>query len=472
MMETKAEAFVSKHQLIKKHTTVIVGVSGGPDSVALLHFLLQRKATYHLKLIAVSVDHQLRGEESVADIEYVQQLCKKWDVPFEARQIDVAAYKKTHKVGTQLAARTLRYEVFEEMMIQYEADYLALGHHGDDQIETMLMGMMRTTTLQGLKGIPYRRVIAKGEIVRPLLAVTKAEIEAYCVAHHINPRIDPSNAEIDYTRNELRLQVVPILQKKNHLLHKTVQQLSETIQEDEQYLLDQASKLIGDAVELMKHTLHATIAINRLLQHPVSLQRRVFRLTLNYLYKLGVPENISYTHEQIFLQLLRENTSNKVIHFPEKLLVEKSYDVIQLYFPQEHVDDKPYHGLIQQVPSRVVLPNHDVLIVRKTDHVEVTNRRADFFTYPEAALHFPLHIRHRKNGDRMAYEGLQGSKKLKDIFIDDKVPRKKRNDTYVITDNQDDILWLVGMRKKAIEPNAHGPYVLFEYVKSDIKGES
>src|SRR5690625_7534253 len=101
MMETKAEAFVSKHQLIKKHTTVIVGVSGGPDSVALLHFLLQRKAMYHLKLIAVSVDHQLRGEESVADIKYVQQLCKIWDVPFEARQIRSEERRVGKEEGTK-----------------------------------------------------------------------------------------------------------------------------------------------------------------------------------------------------------------------------------------------------------------------------------------------------------------------------------------------------------------------------------
>src|SRR5699024_2071755 len=104
------------------------------------------------------------------------------------------------------------------------------------------------------------------------------------------PCIDPSNAEIDYTRNELRLEVVPVLRKKNHHLHQTMQQLSETIQEDEQYLLDQATKLMTDTVTLATEGLHATISINRLSQHPVSLQRRVFRLTLNYLYKLGVPE--------------------------------------------------------------------------------------------------------------------------------------------------------------------------------------
>lgn len=471
MMEKKTEAFLSKHQLIKKYSTIIIGVSGGPDSMALLHFLLQRRKAYHLKLVVVSVDHQLRGAESVADLAYVRQMCVKWDVLFVERQVDVQAYKKEHKVGTQLAARTLRYEVFDEVMVQYDANYLALGHHGDDQIETVLMGVMRTTTIQGLKGIPYRRDFATGEIIRPLLAVTKAEIECYCELHHIYPCIDPSNAEIDYTRNELRLEVVPVLRKKNHHLHQTMQQLSETIQEDEQYLLDQATKLMTDTVTLATEGLHATISINRLIQHPVSLQRRVFRLTLNYLYKLGVPEKISYTHEQIFLQLLMENTSNKVIDFPEKLLVEKSYDVIHLYFQQKKKDDKPYHQLIKQVPYQIKLPNHDRIMIQRLNNMPVESLSDTAFIYPEAMLRFPLHIRHRQHGDRMVYEGLQGSKKLKDIFIDDKIPRQKREETYVITDNQDDILWLVGMRKKAVKADSHGPYVLFEYEESNIRGE-
>lgn len=472
MIEAKIEAFINKHQLIKKDTTMLVGVSGGPDSVALLHFLWQRRELYGLQLIAVGIDHQLRKETSQMDMAYVKAICQTWGIPFETSQVDVVAYKQKHTVGTQLAARSLRYDVFERLMRQYDADYMALGHHGDDQIETMLMSLMRTTTLSGIKGIPYRRPFAEGEIIRPLLPLSKAEIEAYCDQHDIHPRIDESNFTTDYTRNELRLNVVPILKDKNHHLHQTTQQLSETIQEDEALLLHYATNLMQEAVKFETEAMRATISINCLIKQPVSLQRRVFRLTLNYLYRRSVPETISYTHEQIFLQLLMDPTSNKLIHFPKKLFIEKSYDVIHFYFEADQLADKLYQYRIERVPSQITLPNNDGMIIRVVDELSTVHQRKYTFAYPEAAVTFPLHIRHRKAGDRMSYEGLQGSKKVKDIFIDDKVPRKEREEMYILTDNEDDILWLIGSRKKAVELESYGPYILFEYVKSNNKGEN
>jgi len=472
MIHKKIEAFVKKYQLIKQHATVIVGVSGGPDSMALLHFLTERRKDNHLKLIAVGVDHQLRDVVSKADMTYVKEMCEKWDIPFETRKVDVVHYRNVNKVSTQVAARILRYDVFREMMEQYNADYLALGHHGDDQIETMLMGFMRTTTLQGLQGIPYKRPFSTGHVIRPLLPLTKEEIEAYCDMYGIEPRIDASNWDTSYTRNELRLHVVPILKNKNQLLHQTVQQLSETIQEDEIFLLTHAKELMKDIVNWDKNKQRATISIHSLIRHPVSLQRRVFRLTLDYLYKKDVPEKISYTHEEIFLQLIKDSTSNKTLHFPRNLFIEKSYNSVQLYFNQRILDDeKPYHYVIDQIPCQIELPNDEKLIMKKVDQIQTVTERENIFIYPEAELVFPLYIRHRQPGDRMTYKGLKGSKKVKDIFIDDKVPLKKRDKTYILSDSNNHILWLIGLRKKTVDP-INGPYVLFEYVKSNDKGET
>lgn len=447
-MENKIEAFIEKHQLIEKQRRVIVGVSGGPDSMALLHFLWYRRTKYKLDIIAVGVDHQLRTNVSEQDMLYVKRQCEQWDIPFSMSKVDVIAYKQKHKVGTQLAARSLRYEVFAEKMQQYEADYLALGHHGDDQIETMLMGMTRMTSLQGLRGIPFKRSFARGEIIRPLLPLTKEEIETYCAAYEINPRIDDSNFETDYTRNELRLHVVPILKDKNHYLHQTIQQLSETIQEDEAYIMSEAEKLLSNIVTLHESHQGATIEINHFTKHPVSLQRRVFRLTLNYLYKQNIPDKISYTHEQIFLQLLEDSTANKLLHFPRQLQVEKSYNNVHLFFKQAKKTTQSFHVVIEDIPTQISLPDQSVIKVERVSDISTYRQTAHCFIYPEAALSFPLHIRHRKAGDRMSYEGLQGSKKLKDIFIDDKVPRQRRDQLYLLTDDEAEILWLIGMRKK------------------------
>ena len=470
-METKVEAFLARHQLMTNHAVIIVGVSGGPDSMALLHFLHKRSEAYDFQLIAVSVDHQLRGLDAQADVAYVQRICEKWQIVFESVQVDVKAYKQAHRVGTQVAARALRYEAFANIMRQYNANCLALGHHGDDQIETMVMGMMQKTNLQGLKGIPYRRPFANGEIVRPFLAVTKAEIEAYCKANGIRYRVDASNEDRSYTRNDLRHRVVPVLKEKNNQLHQTVQQLSETIQEDEQYLSQQAKKLVHDAVTFSKKNTAATISIKSFMAHSVSLQRRAFRLTLDYLYKLTIPEKLSYTHEQIFLALLADNTSNKVIHFPHKLLIERSYDMIHLYFKQGTVANEDFHEIIPTLPASIVLPNEQLLSIKEVEELPEDKKQSELFVYPKAKLPFPLHIRNRRQGDRMTYKGLHGSKKVKDILMDEKVPRYKRDQVYIITDNDDDILWLIGLRKKALPPESNGPYILCEYVKSINKGE-
>src|SRR5699024_5081927 len=143
-------------------------------------------------IIAVGVDHQLREDASEQDMLYVEAQCERWDIPFIKKKVDVTAYKQMYKVGTQVAARTLRYEVFTEGMKEYEADYLALGHHGDDQNETILMGLMRICYNKGLSGIPYPRHFKTGMIIRPLLPLPKEEIEVYCEFHHIHPRIDAS----------------------------------------------------------------------------------------------------------------------------------------------------------------------------------------------------------------------------------------------------------------------------------------
>ena len=173
MLTEKVNSFIKQYQLIEPNKTILVGVSGGPDSMALLHFLKKESARNEWRLIAVGIDHQLREDASEQDMLYVETQCKRWGIPFIKKKVDVESYKQTYKVGTQVAARSLRYDMFAEVMGVYEADYLALAHHGDDQIETMLMGFMRMTSIQGLKGIPYARNFATGKIIRPFFTINK-----------------------------------------------------------------------------------------------------------------------------------------------------------------------------------------------------------------------------------------------------------------------------------------------------------
>ncbi|MUK88056.1 tRNA lysidine(34) synthetase TilS [Ornithinibacillus sp. L9] len=444
-MKDEVTAFIKKHQLLKENATVLVGVSGGPDSLALLHYLREIQADWKLTLIALSVDHQLRGEESKKDVQYVADLCSKWNIGFVSTSVDVYTYKNEHQVGTQVAARVLRYEFFKQQMESYQADYLALGHHGDDQIETILMRLVRTADSSSFSGIPYKRLFGTGEIIRPLLCTTKASIEDYCRAHDIVPRLDPSNEETVYTRNYFRKFVLPILKEKNNNIHTTIQLLSESLHEDEMYLSTEARSMFEQVVYLHDGDKIATFDIEKFKSYATALQRRTYHLILNYLYD-ELPDNLSYVHEEQFFALLQRDKGNVQIDFPQQLIVEKSYQTIRFSFQSTNPQDLSFHYLLD-IPGEVVLPDGSKVSATYVEQDEM-NDRYDKHTYVLSGdIALPLHIRTRKNGDRMRWKGLNGSKKIKDIFIDAKIPLHKRDIWPIITDNNGEIIWLAGIKK-------------------------
>lgn len=455
-MELAVLSFIKKHQLIDKGATILVGVSGGPDSMALLHFLHKNREMWDIHVIAVSVDHQLRGKESQGDLDYVKKTCEEWHIPFVSDSMDVVKFKEEKRISTEVAARELRYQFFSEQMEKFQADYLALGHHGDDQAETMLMSLTRSATSASFSGIPVVREFSTGKIIRPFLCVTKQEIETYCNDYGINPRIDMTNFDPVYTRNYFRKYVLPLIKEKNNNIHTTIQILSETRQEDESYLKEEAKKLVEKVVSFDRKRHRSSFHIHSFLKSPRALQRRALHLILNYLYK-ELPADLSYIHEENFFSLLRSKKANSRIDFPAGLIVEKSYDHIEFYFMEKHDHTiNAFHETLP-IPGKITLPNNKVLTVT-FDYQE----RQDTFTYGfyTSQVALPLHIRTRKPGDRMSWTGLNGSKKIKDIFIDEKVPIHMRNSWPILVDNNDNIVWLIGLRKGLLHKSEkHGEWI-------------
>ncbi|HEY4600537.1 MAG TPA: tRNA lysidine(34) synthetase TilS [Cerasibacillus sp.] len=448
-MEQKVVQFIEHNHLLLQGSNVLVGVSGGADSLALLHYLWQMRETWDLQLTALSVDHQWRGKESKADFEFVQDICQQWHIPFVGTSLDVPAYKKEHQLNAQVASRKMRYQFFREQMEHLCADSLALGHHGDDQIETLVMRLIRTADSSAFQGIPVKRPFATGMIIRPFLCLTRQEIEDYCQRHHLHPRWDSSNDNIDYTRNYIRKTIVPLLKSKNNNMHQTVQHLSETLSDDESYLKKQAEKMVRAVISFNEKDRTAIFSVDDFSSYPTALQRRAYHLILNYLYH-QIPNNLSYIHEQNFFDLLKRAKSNAEIDFPNRLKIRRTYQVITFSFEKEQCKREVFHETLK-VPDRVILPNGSEVIAQFTDEFNYQ----DTFTYTCAAdcVELPLHIRTRQAGDRMTWKGLNGTKKLKDIFIDEKIPLEKRNTWPVITDNRGRILWLVGLRKDHLESN-------------------
>lgn len=451
-MKRNFTQFINKHQLLHNNATVLIGVSGGPDSMALLHLLVSLREQWNLRLIALSVDHQLRGEESKADVQYVKEMCDQWGVEVITTAIDVRTYEKKHRISTQVAARELRYDFYREQMAKLRADYLALGHHGDDQVETMLMSIVRTASSASLLGIPVKRKFSHGLLIRPLLGASKAQIKQYCQQNDIHPRFDPSNKDIEDTRVFFRKKIIPIIKEKNDNIHTTIQYLSESLQEDESFLQKEAKQLLNDLIQYGEDGQSASFKIDQFKTYAQALQRRFFHLILNYLYDGKLPKSLSYTHENHFFELINEQHGTVNMNFPRQLIVERSYDTLSFYFEQ-NAKDEPFKKEII-IPGETTLPDGSMI---STQIVSERYIDQDEYTYicAEKAVTLPLYIRTRRPGDRISWKGLNGSKKLKDLFIDEKIARNERDTWPIVVDQQGNLLWVIGLRKGEIKCNDH-----------------
>ncbi|TLS34987.1 tRNA lysidine(34) synthetase TilS [Pseudalkalibacillus caeni] len=442
--------FIKKHHLLEQNSVVIAGVSGGPDSMALLHFLLSNRERWQLKVIAAHVDHMFRGKESEEDFEYVKQYCSENDVPFEGIQIDVTEYKKKHGLSSQVAARDCRYRFFQQVMEKYNADVLALAHHGDDQIETMLMREVHGGYGKGLAGMAVKRPFANGYIIRPFLAVTKKEIEEYCIKQGLHPRLDPSNETDTYVRNRFRHQVIPFLKKENPNVHLRFQQQSEWKRQDEAYLEEIARSHYNEVV-IQQGDKSVTFDRKRLQSMAIPLQRRLIHLILNYLY-IHNPSYISSIHIEDLLRLLDAEHPSGMLSFPLGLKVIRSYNSCTLSFETNKGDQTYTYRL--DVPGVVHFSQGKLKAnITSTYPEQVTEND---FVGKLSDVRVPLTVRTRKPGDRIQLKGMKGTKKVKDIFIDKKIDRRDRSTWPVVEDASGKVIWVVGLKRSAAADAARG----------------
>ena len=240
MIFEKALSTIKKYNLIEKGDKIVLGLSGGPDSVCLLHILNRLREVLDIEVYAAHLNHQIRGLEAQQDALYVSQLCESLGVTFFVKSINVPQYCKDNKLSLEEGARKLRYEMFFEIKESLNANKIAIAHNMNDQAETVLMRMMRGTGLQGLKGIDY---IRDGVIIRPILDIERSEIEAYCEEHKLNPRIDSTNLESIYTRNKIRLELIPYMKENfNSNVTESIVRMSNSLKCDNEFIEEEALK--------------------------------------------------------------------------------------------------------------------------------------------------------------------------------------------------------------------------------------
>lgn len=464
MLETKVGAFLERHSFSLKNKRIVVGVSGGPDSLALLYFLMKQKEKLQLSITAAHVDHMFRGEESSQDALFVKNYCEIHSIPFRMEQINVPGIMEQTGKSPESAGREARYGFFEKVMLETNSPYLALAHHGDDQIETILMRLTRGSTGRARAGIPFQRPLKYGLVFRPFLGLTKREIEQYCLEHQLEPRIDPSNKEDIYCRNRFRNTVLPFLKEENRQVHEHFQRFSEDIEGDERFLCDLTEESMKTVIT-SKNNQKITIDIGRFFEMPIPLQRRGIQLILNYLYDER-PASLSAVHIDQLLNLMKNPHPSGTLDLPNGLKVIRSYRQCHFQFEFTHSQSYQYN---LEVPGSIKLPGGGIIKAEYADSA-VFSSNAEAAVFAPERVKLPLIVRTRKDGDRISLKGMAGSRKLKDIFIDQKIPIQDRKSWPVVTDQDGNIIWLPGLKKSAIEDSGTktGHHIHITYTKSNF----
>ena len=429
-------------KLLKKDDTVVVAVSGGPDSTLLLYLLAQIK---DINIVVAHVNHKLR-EESEEEALFVKKLALDRGFLYEYMEI-----KEYNHDNLENEARQKRYSFFKELVNKYHAKYLMTAHHGDDLIETILMRLVRGSSIKGYAG--FKKVVNEGnyKIVRPLITITKEDIIKYLDENNIKYYIDKSNYSLDYTRNRYRMQVLPFLKKENENVHLKFLKFSEELEKINNFL----DSYIKELIKSIKND--KGIDINKLLELDEFLIIKVieYELSLIYVNDLFL---VSDKNTKEIYNLIKNKRTNIKLNLPNNYVAIKEYNYFKI------VNNKSKVEFSEILDKEVVVPNG---IIKKVISSDKKNNFVIRLNSKDIKL--PLIVRNRKDGDKMEVKNLGGSKKIKDIFIDEKISQDLRDSYPVVCDSENNILWVAGVKKSKFDVEIDGKYDIILAYEEELK---
>lgn len=415
---------------------VVVAVSGGPDSMALLDVIT--KVTD--KIVCAHVNHKIRKE---SDDEYVmvKNYCSSKNVIFEGICINNYTNENFHK-----QARKFRYNFFETILKKYNSKYLITAHHGDDLLETILMRLVRGSTLKGYSGFPKELVLDKYTILRPFINLSKVDLIMYDKNNKINYAIDESNFKDVYTRNRFR-KLLPYLKAENPNLLAKINEFSNT-------LLECNNFIYKEALTLKKKVYHNNrLLLQKFNKQDEIIKKAIIKLILKEKYKEQI-ELVSNKNVNDILKMSKSSKSNMQLFLPNNLLVNKSYDII-IFEPQEQEQ-----GYRIELKSKVILENGKTIEI-----VDKYKKDSNYICrLNKKDIVLPLYVRTKQNGDKIEVKNLNGHQKIKDIFIDSKIPLSERKKWPIVVDSNDLIVWLPGLKKSVLDKQEEDKYdIILKY---------
>jgi tRNA(Ile)-lysidine synthase len=437
-MKNKVLRTIKKYSLISPGDSIVAAVSGGPDSVAMLHVIFNLARDWNVGIHIAHLNHMFRGEEAREEASFVAGLAETYGLNCMVRSFDVPAYIKETGLSPEEAARKIRYSFLQKVAKDTGAEAIMTAHHAHDQAETVLLHILRGSGTEGLAAISPK----EGNLIRPLLEVTKEEVLDYCQKHNLEYRIDPSNNQPYYLRNRIRLNLIPVLQEYNPRIVEALIRTADICRAENQFL----DKITRDIILNLSYDENEHKAIANFLElkalHP-ALQRRVLRGIVDRITKTSGSLSFVQTEEVLSLE------TGQATCLPGGLKAYREYEKL-IICPQKHL--KINHKIeaqpvLLEVPGINYLPEYGIILRSRIcswpdPDFSPSRHKAVFSTN---ILDTPLLIRNRKNGDRFRPLGLKGQKKLKNFFIDEKIPKRFRDQVPLLVAGEK-IIWVIGYR--------------------------
>lgn len=429
---------INKYNMISRGDRIIVGVSGGPDSISLLHILHCISGEFSIYIHAAHLNHMLRGREADLDTEYVKSFCERMGIPCSVKYADINRLSNETGLSIEEAGRKARYDFFSGLAGEIGATKIALAHNMNDQAETILMRLMRGAGIDGLCGI---KPVRDGIYIRPLIETPRSEIEKYCRENKLSPRIDSTNLEPVYTRNRIRLKLIPYIKENfNSRIEYSLSLMSRLLNEDNDFLNEYVNNIYGTIAGKDKGKV--LIDVGLLKPYPVSIKKRIIRKAISEVR--GDLVGIENKHVELSLSIAEGGLTGAAVELPGGIKAVKSYNFLEILHCCSESPCRFSYGL--HVPGSVNIDETGARLKSKVmeslpEDYKKSGRFIKYFDYDK--IESNLTVRCRQEGDYIVPLGMRGRKKIKELFIDNKIPKDERSSIPLVAANSE-VIWVIG----------------------------
>ncbi|WP_297214115.1 MULTISPECIES: tRNA lysidine(34) synthetase TilS [Thermodesulfovibrio] len=432
----KVEKTVKKYNMISQGDHILVGLSGGPDSVCLLNVLKELSLKFKLKISAAYINHGLRPDEIPGEIQFCQRLCDDLNINFHTKEINVRALAEIEKINIQEAARILRYEALDHISLNIKAHKIAVAHNADDQAETVIMRLLRGAGPAGLGGIPPVRK----KLIRPLIEIERSEIEAFLSERQITYLIDSSNKNTKYLRNKIRQNLMPVIKSISPSATRAIVRTAEIMQQENDFINTSVTKAL---MRLMSRKTDERVELfcNPMEILNIVILRRALRVAIDSVKGL---RGIDFDHIEAIIELIKRGKAGDRVYLPKGIRAIKGYSTLIITAEKP----KKLSTYMVNEPKDVFISEASLLISIKEfkrDEINYFGDGKNTVVVDAEKIKFPLLIRSRKEGDYFYPFGFGKRKKIQDFYVDEKIPREDR-DLIPIIESNGEIILIAGYR--------------------------